>query len=136
MLVEFITTKKCWRCCWPNPQIYHYCHFNCLLLALLSGCCLTYYMQSSLVHNITRFCKIRSQISYFYRIGTVLKHLAPPLSAGSAADDPLCIVLSIFWPMIEKLFKSKYMENNSLSTAACRALSQAIHASGNGWVLL
>lgn len=74
-----------------------------------------------------------SKINYLNRIGTVLSHPAAPLSVGSAADDPLLVMLSIFWPMIEKLFKSEHMENGSLSAAACRALSQAIHSSGNGF---
>ncbi|XP_021736093.1 transportin MOS14-like isoform X2 [Chenopodium quinoa] len=71
-----------------------------------------------------------------HRIGTLLSHLAAPLSAGSTADDPLLVMLSIFWPMIEKLFKSEYMENGSLSAAACRALSQAIHSSGEHFTAL
>lgn len=71
-----------------------------------------------------------------HRIGTVLSHPAAPLSVGSAADDPLLVMLSIFWPMIEKLFKSEHMENGSLSAAACRALSQAIHSSGEHFTAL
>ncbi|KAL9231542.1 hypothetical protein vseg_006761 [Gypsophila vaccaria] len=65
-----------------------------------------------------------------HRVGTVLNHLAAPVSSGSSPDDPLLVLLSIFWPMIEKLFKSEHMENGSLSSAACRALSQAIHSAG------
>ncbi|XP_057542479.1 transportin MOS14 isoform X2 [Amaranthus tricolor] len=94
-------------------------------------------VEHSLRQNPTAYTQmLNSAARGLHRIGTVLNHLAPPLSAGSAADDPLCVVLSIFWPMIEKLFKSKYMENNSLSTAACRALSQAIHSSGEHFTAL
>lgn len=63
-------------------------------------------------------------------MGTVFSHLASPLSIDPPADDPIYGLLGVFWPMIEKLFRSKHMENGNLSTAACRALSLAIHSSG------
>jgi transportin-3 len=63
-------------------------------------------------------------------MGTVFSHLPMSLSNGPSADDPILALLTIFWPMLEKLFMSGHMENGNLSTAACRALSQAIQSSG------
>ncbi|KAB1211378.1 Transportin-3 [Morella rubra] len=65
-----------------------------------------------------------------YRMGTVFSHLAMSLPTGPSADDPILALLTVFWPMLEKLFMSGHMENANLSTAACRALSQAIQSSG------
>ncbi|XP_059452745.1 transportin MOS14 isoform X1 [Corylus avellana] len=65
-----------------------------------------------------------------YRMGTVFSHLPMSLSTGPSADDPILTLLTVFWPMLEKLFMSGHMENGNLSTAACRALSQAIQSSG------
>lgn len=67
-----------------------------------------------------------------FRIGTVFSHLAAPLSSDPAADDPILVLLGVFCPVLEKLFRSEHIENGSLSMAACRALSQAIHSSGIG----
>lgn len=115
---------------------------NNLLTRLLSSC---YDVIGKLVNdekhglrqNPAAYTQIlNSAARGLHRIGTVLSHLATPLSAGSTADDPLLVMLSIFWPMIEKLFKSEYMENGSLSAAACRALSQAIHSSGQHFTAL
>lgn len=64
------------------------------------------------------------------RMGTVFSHLAAPLPTDPAADDPIYALLRVFWPMLEKLFRSEHMENGNLSTAACRALSLAIQSSG------
>lgn len=50
-------------------------------------------------------------------------------------DDTIFGLLRIFWPMLEKLFRSEHMESSNLSTAACRALSLAIQSSGN-WIVL
>ncbi|CAN1126567.1 hypothetical protein LINPERHAP2_LOCUS3492 [Linum perenne] len=47
-----------------------------------------------------------------------------------ATDDPFLGLLRVFWPLLEKLLKSEFMENSNLSTAACRALSLAIQSSG------
>ncbi|KAG5534611.1 hypothetical protein RHGRI_022662 [Rhododendron griersonianum] len=63
-------------------------------------------------------------------------HLAAPLSSGPAADDPTLVLLGVFCPVLEKLLRSDHMENGSLSVAACRALSQAIHSSGQHFVTL
>lgn len=65
-------------------------------------------------------------------MGTVLSHLATPLSTRLTADDPVLALLRVFWPMLEKLYMSDHMENGSVSMAACRALSQAIQSSGTG----
>lgn len=65
-------------------------------------------------------------------MGTVFSHLATCLPSGPASDDPIVSVLRVFWPMLEKLFRSGHMENGNLSVAACRALSQAIQSSGIG----
>lgn len=62
-------------------------------------------------------------------MGTVFSHLSGPLSV-SPPDDPILVLLSVFWPVLEKLFRSEHMENGSLSAAACRALSQAVKSSG------
>lgn len=64
-------------------------------------------------------------------MGTVFSHLAMSLPTGPSADDPILALLTVFWPMLEKLFMSGHMENANLSTAACRALSQAIQSSGS-----
>lgn len=65
-----------------------------------------------------------------YRMGTLLSHLGPLASTDLSVDDSILSLLSIFWPMLEKLFKTQHMENSNLSAAACHALSQAIRASG------
>ncbi|XP_057489374.1 transportin MOS14 isoform X2 [Actinidia eriantha] len=79
---------------------------------------------------------INSAARGLYRTGTIFSHLAMSLSSGPAADDPIFALLGIFWPVLEKLFRSKHMENGSLSMAGCRALSQAIHSSGQYFVTL
>ncbi|GAB2236248.1 hypothetical protein Droror1_Dr00027987 [Drosera rotundifolia] len=66
-----------------------------------------------------------------YRMASVVSHLGTPLSVGPAADDPLLVSLTVFWPMLEKLFKTKHIENGSLSSAACRLLSQVIESTGH-----
>ncbi|KAH7852386.1 hypothetical protein Vadar_024244 [Vaccinium darrowii] len=79
---------------------------------------------------------LNSAVRGLYRIGTVFSHLAAPLSSDPAADDPILVLLGVFCPVLEKLFRSEHIENGSLSMAACRALSQAIHSSGQHFVLL
>lgn len=66
----------------------------------------------------------------YYRIGTVFSYLATHLSTSLGPDESILSLLEVFWPMLEKLFVSKYIESVSLSTAACRALALAIQASG------
>ncbi|XP_028100304.1 uncharacterized protein LOC114299705 [Camellia sinensis] len=55
---------------------------------------------------------------------------------GPKADDPIYALLGVFWPMLENLFRAEHMINGSLSMAACRALSQAIHSLGQHFVTL
>ncbi|WCJ21964.1 ARM repeat superfamily protein [Euphorbia peplus] len=70
------------------------------------------------------------------RIGTVFGHLGTPLPSVPGGEDPLFGMLGIFWPLLEKLFRSEHMESSHLSTAACRALSQAILSSGQHFFML
>ncbi|OVA17318.1 Exportin-1/Importin-beta-like [Macleaya cordata] len=71
-----------------------------------------------------------------YRMGTVFSHLAIPPSTAPADDDTILALLGVFWPILEKLFRSVHMESGSLSAAACRALSQAIQSSGQHFLML
>ncbi|ONI20151.1 hypothetical protein PRUPE_3G316100 [Prunus persica] len=71
-----------------------------------------------------------------YRMGTVFSHLATSMQSGPSADDCMLALLQVFWPMLEKLFWSEHMENGNLSTAACRALTQAIQSSGQHFLRL
>ncbi|XP_030461321.1 transportin MOS14 [Syzygium oleosum] len=71
-----------------------------------------------------------------YRMGTVFSYLSTPHPSGPADDDPILALLRVFWPILEKLFRSQHMENGNLSTAACRALSQAIQSSGQHFLTL
>lgn len=71
-----------------------------------------------------------------FRMGTVFSHLATSMQSGPSADDCMLALLQVFWPMLEKLFWSEHMENGNLSTAACRALTQAIQSSGIGVLYL
>ncbi|KAI3442383.1 uncharacterized protein J3R85_001123 [Psidium guajava] len=71
-----------------------------------------------------------------YRMGTVFSYLSTPHPNGPADDDPILALLRVFWPILEKLFRSQHMDNGTLSTAACRALSQAIQSSGQHFLTL
>ncbi|TYG56273.1 hypothetical protein ES288_D08G051200v1 [Gossypium darwinii] len=71
-----------------------------------------------------------------HRMGVVFSHLELPLLSEASADNPIIAVIRVFWPMLEKLFRSEHMENSSLSTAACRALSLAIQSSGEHFEML
>ncbi|KAA3471448.1 transportin MOS14 isoform X1 [Gossypium australe] len=71
-----------------------------------------------------------------HRMGIVFCHLEMPLLSEASADNPIIAVIRVFWPMLEKLFRSEHMENSSLSTAACRALSLAIQSSGEHFEML
>ncbi|AAF78497.1 Contains similarity to transportin-SR from Homo sapiens gb/AF145029. ESTs gb/T46556, gb/AI993189, gb/T45501, gb/AA394463 come from this gene [Arabidopsis thaliana] len=64
-----------------------------------------------------------------YRIGTVFSHLATSLPSVPVADGPILSLLTVFWPILEKLFRSEHMESGSLAAAACRALSVAVQSS-------
>lgn len=63
-------------------------------------------------------------------MGTVFGHLAISVGTEPATDDSILSLLSVFWPILEKLFRSEHMESGNLSMAACRALSLAIQSSG------
>ncbi|GFQ01128.1 importin-13 [Phtheirospermum japonicum] len=65
-----------------------------------------------------------------HRIGTVFYYCATHLSTGLGPDESVNALLEVFWPRLEKLFASELIGSASLSTAACRALAQAIQASG------
>lgn len=65
-----------------------------------------------------------------FRMGAVFGHLAAPLATDLVEDDTILALLGVFWPLLEKLFRSSHMESGSLSAAACRSLSVAIHSSG------
>ncbi|PIA33632.1 hypothetical protein AQUCO_04100211v1 [Aquilegia coerulea] len=71
-----------------------------------------------------------------YRIGTIFSNLAMPSSSGLVDTDTILALLGGFWPILEKIFKSVHMESGSLSTSACRALSQAIRSSGQHFLML
>ncbi|KAM5582172.1 transportin MOS14 [Rosa sericea] len=71
-----------------------------------------------------------------YRMGTVFSHLATSVQSVSSGDGCMLALLQAFWPMLEKLFRSEHMENGNLSTAACRALTQAIQSSGEHFLRL
>ncbi|CAI9111638.1 OLC1v1011901C1 [Oldenlandia corymbosa var. corymbosa] len=71
-----------------------------------------------------------------YRMGIVFNYLATNISSGPALDDSVLVLLGVFWPVLEKVFHSEHIENSSLSTAACRALSQAIKSSAHHFVTL
>ncbi|KAH9791452.1 Xpo1 domain-containing protein [Citrus sinensis] len=91
----------------------------------------------SLIHNPATYTQILSSATRgLYRMGTVFSHLPVPLPTNPAGDDPIFALLRVFWPMLEKLFRSEHMENGNLSTAACRALSLAIQSSGQHFVTL
>ncbi|XP_074333449.1 transportin MOS14 isoform X3 [Apium graveolens] len=80
--------------------------------------------------------EINSAARGLYRMGTVFNQLASRGLVGCALDDSILILLGVFWPMIENLFCSEHMDNTNISTAACRALSQAIHSSSLHFVSL
>ncbi|XP_042047185.1 transportin MOS14-like [Salvia splendens] len=67
------------------------------------------------------------------RIGTVFSYLASHLSVDLGPDESIFVLLEAFWPMLEKLLMSDHIESGSLSTAACRALTLAIQASGHNF---
>ncbi|XP_068665296.1 transportin MOS14 isoform X2 [Aristolochia californica] len=68
-----------------------------------------------------------------HRMGTVFSHLSV---SSSPEDDTILALLGVFWPLLEKLFRSVHMENSNLSIAACRALSQAFQSSGQHFLML
>ncbi|KAJ0988688.1 hypothetical protein J5N97_007044 [Dioscorea zingiberensis] len=79
---------------------------------------------------------LNSAVRGLYRMGTVFGHLGAPHVADHIEDDTVLALLGVFWPLLEKLFRSSHMESGSLSAAACRSLSQAIHTSGQKFLML
>ncbi|XP_024319110.1 transportin MOS14 isoform X2 [Brachypodium distachyon] len=71
-----------------------------------------------------------------HRMGALFSHLAASVASGLIDDDTISVLLGIFWPLLEKLSKSSHMENTSLSAAACRSLSSAIHSCGQHFQIL
>ncbi|KAF2548381.1 hypothetical protein F2Q70_00019953 [Brassica cretica] len=110
---------------------------NKLLTQLLSS---SYGVLSKLVDDDVEYSSKQSPAAYtrmlssvtrgLYRIGTVFSHLATSLSSVPVADGPILSLLTAFWPILEKLFRSEHMESGSLAAAACRALSVAVQSSG------
>uniref|UniRef100_A0A1D1XES3 Transportin-3 n=1 Tax=Anthurium amnicola TaxID=1678845 RepID=A0A1D1XES3_9ARAE len=79
---------------------------------------------------------LNSAVRGLYRMGAVFSHLGNPPSADVIEDDAVLVLLGVLWPLLEKLFRSVHMESASLSTAACRSLSQALQSSGEHFLLL
>ncbi|VAH91107.1 unnamed protein product [Triticum turgidum subsp. durum] len=71
-----------------------------------------------------------------HRMGALFSHLAMSITSGLIDDDTISVLFGIFWPLLEKLSQSSHMENTSLSTAACRSLSSAIHSCGQHFQIL
>ncbi|XP_020585146.1 transportin MOS14 isoform X2 [Phalaenopsis equestris] len=91
----------------------------------------------SLVRNPAAYTLTMSfAIRALYRIGVILRHLGISCSSDQADDGTTLVLLGMLWPLLENLFSSPHMENGSLSAAACRALSEAIHSSGQHYHLL
>ncbi|KAG8090646.1 hypothetical protein GUJ93_ZPchr0011g26887 [Zizania palustris] len=71
-----------------------------------------------------------------YRMGAFFSHLGTSITSGLIEDDTVLVLLGIFWPLLERLSQSSHMENVSLSAAACRSLSLAIHSCGQHFQIL
>ncbi|XP_071675183.1 uncharacterized protein [Lolium perenne] len=71
-----------------------------------------------------------------HRMGALFSHLTASVTSGLIDDDIILVLLGIFWPLLEKLSQSSHMENTSLSAAACRSLSSAIHSCGQHFQIL
>ncbi|MQL88164.1 hypothetical protein Taro_020719 [Colocasia esculenta] len=79
---------------------------------------------------------LNSAVRGLHRMGAVFCHLRNPPSTDVVEDDAVLVLLGVIWPLLEKLFRSVHMESSSLSTAACRSLSQALQSSGQHFLLL
>ncbi|KAL6508123.1 hypothetical protein OROHE_021665 [Orobanche hederae] len=73
---------------------------------------------------------INSVGRWLHRIGTVFYYCETHLSTNLDPDESKLPLFEVFWPRLEKLLASEHIASASLSTAACRALSLAIQASG------
>ncbi|XP_039124758.1 transportin MOS14 isoform X2 [Dioscorea cayenensis subsp. rotundata] len=79
---------------------------------------------------------LNSAVRGLYRMGTVFGHLGASHHADHVEDDTVLALLGVFWPLLEKLFRSSHIGSGTLSAAACRSLSQAIHSSGQKFLML
>ncbi|KAG5391914.1 hypothetical protein IGI04_021877 [Brassica rapa subsp. trilocularis] len=102
---------------------------NKLLTQLLSS---SYGVLSKLVDDDVKPSSRQNPATYTRMIGTVFSHLATSLSSVPVADSPILCLLTAFWPILEKLFRSEHMESGSLAAAACRALSVAVQSRYTG----
>ncbi|XP_042502034.1 transportin MOS14 isoform X4 [Macadamia integrifolia] len=93
--------------------------------------------EPSLGQNPATYAQVlNSAAKGLHRMGTALRNIAVPPSSGPVEDDTVCALLAVFWPILEKILRSVHMESASLSTAACRALSQAVQSSGQHFLML
>ncbi|XP_076893088.1 transportin MOS14-like [Bidens hawaiensis] len=79
---------------------------------------------------------VNSAARGFFRIGTIFSNIVASPSTCHDIDNSLITILGNFWPLLEKFFQSKHIENTSLSMSACRALSQTIKSAGHHFVTL
>lgn len=103
-------------------------HTYSLLFTFGLFTCWLSYWKSDFIYNISNH--------FFYRMSALFGHLSTAITSDLVDDDIILCLLGIFWPLLEKLFRSSHMENTSLSAAACRSLSSAIHSCGklNGFL--
>ncbi|XP_043724641.1 importin-13 isoform X3 [Telopea speciosissima] len=93
--------------------------------------------EHSLRQNPATYAQVlNSAAKGLHRMGTALSNIAVSPSSGPVEDDTVCALLAVFWPILEKILRSVHMESSSLSTAACRALSQAVQSSGQHFLML
>ncbi|XP_044981352.1 transportin MOS14 isoform X3 [Hordeum vulgare subsp. vulgare] len=79
---------------------------------------------------------LNTAVHGLHRMGALFSHLATSVTSGLIDDDTISVLFGIFWPLLEILSQSSHMENTSLSTAACRSLSSAIHSCGQHFQIL
>eukprot|EP01018_Ginkgo_biloba_P017529 Gb_23906 [translate_table: standard] len=81
-------------------------------------------------HSVAYAQSLESAAKALFRMGAIFTQLSTPVLSPPIGDESVLIVLRHFWPLLERIFSSLHMQNSSLSTAACKSLSQAIRASG------
>ncbi|EFJ12365.1 hypothetical protein SELMODRAFT_446653 [Selaginella moellendorffii] len=73
---------------------------------------------------------LESSVRALHRLGTIFSQF-PVLSSSSVIGEEVFVgILSQFWPLLEQMFSSAFMENNSLATAVCKCLSEATKTGG------
>lgn len=87
-------------------------------------------------HSIGYAQLLESVARAFYRMGAIFTQLSTPVFSSSPGDETILLILRHFWPLLERIFSSDHMQNGCLSTAVCKALSQAIQASGRNFSAL